>query len=126
MNRGYTGFGKLLVRHHNALNGLAGASLIVLILKLTLDFPNNEDPALLIWMIAVLVLLWTTNVANQMTDEQSRLNQQSRSNQIPIIGEDLILLLPHDNRNLPLTYEERKLLRTMDMRYRALALGQRA
>lgn len=125
MNMECRGFGKVLTRHHKMLNGLAGASLITLILKLKLDFPINESPGLLIWMAAVLILLWAANVATRMTDEQSRLNQLSRTNQTPAIGEDLILLLPRDHRNLPLTYEERKFLRDMDTRYRALSHGGR-
>ena len=52
MNMECRGFGKVLTRHHKMLNGLAGASLITLILKLKLDFPINESPGLLIWMAA--------------------------------------------------------------------------
>ncbi len=126
MNKERREFRKFLTRHHRVLNGLAGASLVPLVLEWKLNFSGTGFPGLLIWMTGILALLWAANVATQITDEQSRRKQLSRTRQAPAIGEDLILLLPRSNRNLLLTSEEQRFLGHMHAKYRTFSGRQLA
>ncbi|MFT3944030.1 MAG: hypothetical protein QM705_09450 [Ancrocorticia sp.] len=118
MTKECRGFGKLLAQNHRVLSYLAGASLTALILKLKLDFSDKDILGLLIWMAAILALLWAATMATRTCDKQSLLSRRSKANPAPAIGDDLILLVPRDRRSVPLTREEQQFLRNMDRKYR--------